>query len=68
MYAVGFPERHIKRVFLRLSNRLQRTGRVNVYVKRRHGGGLTDEIIINLLGYVQFNPSFGTRIIQRLAP
>lgn len=67
VYAVRFPERrhHSRRVFLRLVNRLRTTGRVNLSVNRRHGRGRTDENIINVLGYVEFNPSFSTRTISR---
>lgn len=67
VYAVQYPERrhHTRRVFLRLANRLRRTGRVNLPVYRRHGRGRTGENVINVLGYVEFNPTLSTRTISR---
>lgn len=67
VYSVRYPRRrHFnKRVFIRLANRLRNTGSVHRPVHHRQGRGKTEENIINVLGYVEFNPHISTREIAR---
>lgn len=67
VYALQYPERHHpdRRSFYRLVHRLRTTGNVNLPIYRRHGRGLLEENVINVLAYVQFNPHLSTRAIAR---
>lgn len=65
VYAVQFPERRHYRsgIFRRLINRLKTTGNINLPVYTRRGRGRSEENIINVLGYVAFDPHVGTRTL-----
>lgn len=67
VYAVQYPERrhHSKRVFIRLAHRLRTTGNVQLPIYRRTRRGRTEENVINVLAYVQFDPHLSTRAIAR---
>lgn len=67
VYAQRYPQnrRLSSGVFLRLANRFKRTGSVFRPTYPRRGGTRTEENVINVLAYVQFNPQLSIRKISR---
>lgn len=65
VYAQEYPQRRhpSKKVFLRVIQRLRTTGNVHIPVYRRQRRGRTEENVINVLAYIEFNPQLSTRII-----
>lgn len=67
VYAQQYPDRRhpSKKVFLRVIHRLRTTGNVHLPVYRRQRRGRTQENIINVLAYIEFNPQLSTRTIAQ---
>lgn len=67
VYAQQYPDRRhpSRKVFLRIIHRFRTTGSVHLPVYRRERRGRTEESIINVLAYVQFNPHLSTRTIKQ---
>ncbi|XP_050296652.1 uncharacterized protein LOC126736370 [Anthonomus grandis grandis] len=65
VYAHQYPDRRhpTAKVFLRTIHRLRTTGNVRLPVFRRQRRGRTEDNIINVLAYVEFNPHLSTRTI-----
>lgn len=62
VYAARYPNRRPRdaRIFPRLVQRLRTTGSFRPTF-RRHKNGKTEENIINVLAYIEFNPHISTR-------
>ena len=67
VYAQQYPGRRhpSKKVFLRVIHNLRTTGNVNLPVYRRQHGVRSEENVINVLAYVQFNPHISIRNIAK---
>lgn len=65
-YAVRYPDRHHygRRMFPRLVQRLRDTGSFHRPRFRRRRTGRTEENIINVLAYIEFNRHIGTRALS----
>lgn len=66
-YAIRYPNRrhYGRRVFPRLVQRLRATGSFRRPVFRRRNSSRTEENIINVLAYIEFNPHISTRALSR---
>lgn len=67
VYAVRYPQRrrYDSRMFNRLASRFRTTGSIRRPVYRRRRRGRTEENIVNVLAYVEFNPQISIRLIVR---
>lgn len=67
LYALEYPDRRHPsvKVFLRIVNRIRTTGSMFSLTRRRRRTIHTEENIVNVLAYVQFNPHLSTRAIAR---
>lgn len=65
-YAMRYPNRrqYGRRVFLRLVERLRATGSIHRPVFRRRRTVRSEENIINVLAYIQFDPHVSTRTLS----
>lgn len=65
-YATRYPNRrhYGRRVFPRLVQRLRATGSIHRPVIRRRRTGRSEENIINVLAYIQFDPHVSTRTLS----
>lgn len=66
IYALRYPERrrYGSRMFTCLVNRFRTTGSVRPLRRRRSRAARTEENIINVLAYVEFNPQLSVRLIS----
>lgn len=66
IYAVRYPRRHRfnPKFFNNLAQRLRTTGNIHRPVYRRRGKGRSEENVINVLGYIEFNPHVSTRVLS----
>lgn len=65
-YALRYPNRrhYGRRVFPRLVQRLRDTGSFRRPIFRRHRNGRTEQNVINVLAYIEFDPHVSTRILS----
>lgn len=65
-YAMRYPNRrhYGRRVFPRLVQRLRATGSIHRPVFRRRRTGRSEENIINVLAYIEFDPHVSTRTLS----
>lgn len=65
-YAARYPDRrhYRRRMFPRLIQRLRDTGSFRCPKRRRRRNGRTEENIINVLAYIEFDRHVGTRTLS----
>jgi len=67
IYAMEYPDRRhpTVKVFRKIIDRFRTTGSINRPTLRRRRTARTEENVINVLAYVQFDPHIGTRALAR---
>lgn len=66
VYAARYPNRRRRdtRIFSRLVQRLRTTGSFRPVRRRRRHTGRTEENVVNVLAYIEFNPHISTRALS----